>query len=70
MTTWESEAVATRAADLPASVVSMRSAAPSLSNKNMYPTFLRTDQSATTYARVNRKVYCWKAFIVVGGGNL
>ena len=37
---------------IPASTISMRSASPSLSNKNLYPTFLRTDQSASTFARV------------------
>ena len=37
---------------IPASIISMRSSAPSLSNKNVYPTFLRTDQSASIFARV------------------
>ncbi|KAK7087415.1 uncharacterized protein [Littorina saxatilis] len=60
------------APNIPASVVSMRSSSPLLSNKNKYPTFLRTDQSASVFARAVTKFFDeldWKKIVIVYSDN-
>lgn len=51
MHSWESTAVGELLQRVPASTISMQSAAPELSRKSIYPTFLRTSPPAAAFAR-------------------
>lgn len=67
-----SKAVGEFAPKIPASVVSMRSSAPELSNKALYPTFLRTDQSSAVFAKAVTallKQIQWERILIVHGDD-
>ncbi|XP_076452891.1 uncharacterized protein LOC143288376 [Babylonia areolata] len=67
-----SMSVAEMAPRIPASVISMRTTAPALSNKNKYPTFLRTDQPVSGFSRAVTALFKelkWEKVVIVYGDD-
>ena len=52
-----SEAVAKMAVHIPASIIAQQSGLMSLSNKQIYPTFMRTHPSSAIFAKVRNLTF-------------